>query len=647
MSLTRPIASQITYISDGGVSATDLQNAIAELDAESIKTDNLASSAGASLVGHMPNGIGAIATTVHGKLGEWVSVFDFMTAAQIADVRAGTGTLDVSAAVQAATNTGSPVMFPPGSFKVSGITYTGRVIWKALGNVKLLSDTIVLSVSSGSGTVIDGFELKNITTPYVVTRNHESWSSVGAVSRTLTIANNSVAYQPTENDFYDGVWASLTQSQQSQNIGPTISLFTSDFSSIKNITGDFVVINIHNSSYCEVSGCNFRAGKGFAAGINFWNAEIKGYGNKATGNVVRYPSYSGIAFCGNYDGQIIGNFVIGAGESGIKTYQNSSGGSDFRCYRMQIEGNTTKFSVYDGFDISTDYPHTGSIDVAHQVIGNRTYNNRRVGFWGDGNYCQIQSNYARQCGLGGFVLATNYSAIISNRSDDCNSSADALVNHLQIDGSNNIISNNFVRRGASASGYAVYAPNTNTVLNNLSVDGTIFLGIDGAVTSVSEGNIDVSTGKKTTQCFQLVLLNNGGVINHLIKQDSVAGGYGSLSNRIANSTSTLSVTPVGTDASTPFVGGVKVGSASSNRVYLDTAGQFINKTEVIAVVDLNETGTAVTVAYGIQTININGITIDRPTLEFRNAVSGVPFAINSTNIPIGKGLGVKVLGRLS
>lgn len=65
----------------------------------------LAASSGASLVGWIRELTSAVATTLSKWLG-WqdVSVFDFMTDAQIADVKARTLTLDVTAAVQAAIN---------------------------------------------------------------------------------------------------------------------------------------------------------------------------------------------------------------------------------------------------------------------------------------------------------------------------------------------------------------------------------------------------------------------------------------------------------------------------------------------------------------------------------------------------------------
>jgi len=56
---------------------------------------------GSSLVGHLPSSAGAVGTTVQSKLREFVSAFDFMTSAQIADVRNRTALIDVSVPLQA------------------------------------------------------------------------------------------------------------------------------------------------------------------------------------------------------------------------------------------------------------------------------------------------------------------------------------------------------------------------------------------------------------------------------------------------------------------------------------------------------------------------------------------------------------------
>lgn len=72
---------------------------------------------------YLPAGTGAVATDVQAKLRERTSVFDFMTAAEIADVQGYTLTLDVSDAIQAAidyvaTKGGGTVYFPNGFYAI-------------------------------------------------------------------------------------------------------------------------------------------------------------------------------------------------------------------------------------------------------------------------------------------------------------------------------------------------------------------------------------------------------------------------------------------------------------------------------------------------------------------------------------------------
>ena len=77
---------------------------------------DLAASSGSSLVGFIQSGTGAVARTVQDKDRERVSVFDFMTAAQIADVQSGALTLNVQAAVNAAFAASKQVYFPSGNY---------------------------------------------------------------------------------------------------------------------------------------------------------------------------------------------------------------------------------------------------------------------------------------------------------------------------------------------------------------------------------------------------------------------------------------------------------------------------------------------------------------------------------------------------
>jgi hypothetical protein len=75
-------------------------------------------------VAYLPSGTGAVATNVQSKLREFVSVFDFMTPAQIADVQSGAALLDVTAAVQAAIDfvniSNGTLYFPAGNYRLDG-----------------------------------------------------------------------------------------------------------------------------------------------------------------------------------------------------------------------------------------------------------------------------------------------------------------------------------------------------------------------------------------------------------------------------------------------------------------------------------------------------------------------------------------------
>ena len=82
----------------------------------------LAASSGSSLIGFIQAGAGAVATNLQVKSRQWISVFDFMTSAQIADVQANTALVDVSAAINAAITAAGQnglIVYPKGTYKIS------------------------------------------------------------------------------------------------------------------------------------------------------------------------------------------------------------------------------------------------------------------------------------------------------------------------------------------------------------------------------------------------------------------------------------------------------------------------------------------------------------------------------------------------
>src|ERR1700674_1671113 len=99
-----------------------------------LKASQLAAN-GLSTLAAIPNTYqppAGIMTSIALKLQQTVSVFDFMTPAQIADVTARTLTLDVTAALQSALNvvnaTTGTVFFPPGTYKTSAALTFSKVV---------------------------------------------------------------------------------------------------------------------------------------------------------------------------------------------------------------------------------------------------------------------------------------------------------------------------------------------------------------------------------------------------------------------------------------------------------------------------------------------------------------------------------------
>jgi len=426
-------------------------------------------------------GTAQLSRSVQSKLQEFVSVLDFG-----ADP---TGTNDCTVAIQAATNSGKPVYFPAGTYKIvtGGISYTGTIVWYGEGSKSIIeSDATVITVNSGSNSSIDNIYMQNITAPWIIHRNVNSWSTVPAV-----VQSNGPGYQPTVND--QDVWSSLTTAQQNQDIGPKF-IFQGNASgiTISRIYGRFVSIELYDTQYTTVRDCNFQAGKNFAGGIVFWNINNQqGEYNQVINNTITYASFSGIVFARNYDGLAEGNVCLYVGESGIKTYQGTTGGVDARCYRMQLLNNNSMYAYYDGFDFSSDYPHTGTIDSRHLIMGNITYGNRQTGFYADGMNTQFIGNQARSTGLSGFGLLYNESLITDNLAWGCNTSGASSGEHqMYNNGAGCTISNNYLNPAGQTGGYALYATGTNLVANNYAYSGVIFLGNQNAVTAQSIGNID-------------------------------------------------------------------------------------------------------------------------------------------------------------
>ena len=390
------------------------------------------------------------------------------------------GVADSQAALQRALSTGQPAYIPEGTFKfLSAATYTGKVSIRGEGSkTTLRCDGSLLTVTSGSHSVVDNLTLENITAPWIITRNPANWSAnpAGTLQQ-----SNADGYQPTVNDnadygngsFYD----TLTTEQKTQNIGPTI-VFTGNASNIEvsRIYGRFVRIDMLDTVYSSVHHCDIRGGKGVWGAINFDNATNglqSGVGNSASSNVVRFASFNGIIFQNN-DGPIAyGNRCESCGESGIKP----AGGGNRKCSRALVVANRCIENLYDGIDLVTSFPTNTTIEASHKAIGNYCYRNGGDGINVDGKYNQVIDNIFERNGRFGIWCTGANATIQGNRLIDNNQERNPSFPEILGGGADGCyIVGNLIHLGAGANSAAIYYDKKGYIANNWAQGGKFFFG---------------------------------------------------------------------------------------------------------------------------------------------------------------------------
>lgn len=118
--------------------------------------------------GFTQNGTGAVSRPFLGKLQDQISVFDFMTAAQIANVQSAAASIDVTAAVQACINyvsslpRGGICYFPQGMYLITSTLTVTKPFVKLQGagmfRTTLVTSTNITILSVGTGPAITGIQ---------------------------------------------------------------------------------------------------------------------------------------------------------------------------------------------------------------------------------------------------------------------------------------------------------------------------------------------------------------------------------------------------------------------------------------------------------------------------------------------------------
>lgn len=168
------VAATIGFTPTGGISATNVQAAIAELDSEAAKSAALAASTGSSLVGFQQAGSGAVVRTAQSKMRDVVSVLDFG-----ADP---TGATNSATAFTSAIATGKLVLVPKGTY-LRGVTSTTYATDHLLGILRVGEKT---TVNSSDPQVIVAREVDSS-----IGGNGHCFSDSSNINRPGTISYNS------------------------------------------------------------------------------------------------------------------------------------------------------------------------------------------------------------------------------------------------------------------------------------------------------------------------------------------------------------------------------------------------------------------------------------------------------------------------
>lgn len=187
-----------TYDNIGGIN--DFAAAAAAILADLANTSDIAK--GDALIGFKQASIsalysGAVAKTVHDKLIEFVSIWDFIPKSEWAALQAGTSTYDCLGAFTNAINTGKSIDIRNGTFPISSALYPeSNTVWfgDKSGVLKWTSLNCLIDADSVGDWMMDGIVVDGNYTAYTPVGAETPWAIRLDQCTNITIVNNEFRY---------------------------------------------------------------------------------------------------------------------------------------------------------------------------------------------------------------------------------------------------------------------------------------------------------------------------------------------------------------------------------------------------------------------------------------------------------------------
>lgn len=163
----------------------------------------------------------------------------------------------------------------------------------------------------------------------------------------------------------------------------------------------------------------------------------------------------------------------------------------------------------------------------------------------------------------------------------------------------------------------------------------------GATGMIFNGDVAESIGLGKEQNFVVEVRNNGGTIQHRIVSEHWDGFNSLQVDKISGASVTWTNTPT-VDSVTDFSTGVGIVSGATHVLLFNTTSAQSATISGVVAVEFNSTNASYVPSITTDSVNVNGTTQIRPALYITTIAAGALQNWNTTTIPAGTSIGVRI-----